>query len=679
MLPKWIKVALVIGTALGLVVLWAYLAGGIMLASQGQDFNSGTPLTLYQYWFYYKSNASIMKWIYISSGASLLLIFAPCLLLFGKTKRSLYGDARFAKPSEVRKSGLLGDRGIIVGTYKGRYMMYGGAQHVILSAPTRSGKGVGTVLPNLLNWPDSVVVLDIKQENWDITSGYRAKHGQKCFLFNPAATDYRTHRYNPLFYVSKDPNFRIDDIQKIANMLFPDQEGTDPIWTATPRSLFMGVVLYLLETPGKLVTLGQVLRETLADGDGSKYFTAIIKDRIATNNPLSGACVRGLNSYVSISSENTRAGIMTGFRSRLELWNNPLVDAATSANDFDLREVRTKRMSIYIGVTPDNLDRMAPLINLFFQQLVDLNTRELPIERKTKRINADGSIDLPIKYTCLLLMDEFTAIGKLGVLSKGVSYIAGYWLRLLPIIQSPSQLDEVYGKDAAATFKTNHALNIIFPPKATDIQTSKEISEWLGYQTVDGVSTSKGRSLFAKPSDSVSDQRRELLKPQEVSGLKPGTQLVVVENVPPILAQKISYYSDHVFVDRLKSVSKSLADLGKKLPTKDELEMAIFKGELGIPVPLINLESHHALVESENSSKQIIEKIQAADKEVIERPFTDAEIINIDSVSLSNFAVDFSNVSAPVIGASETLDSELDIDALNAYADSLCREVGIAA
>jgi len=679
MLPKWIKATLIIGMVIGITVLWAYLAGGIMLASQHQDFNAGTPLTLYQYWFYYKNDPAVMKWIYISSGASLFLICAPLLFLFGKAKRSLHGDARFATPAEIKKSGLLGERGIIVGTYKGRYMMYDGAQHVILSAPTRSGKGVGTVLPNLLNWPDSVVVLDIKQENWDISSGYRAKHGQQCFLFNPAATDYRTHRYNPLFYISKDPNFRIDDIQKIANMLFPDQEGTDPIWTATPRSLFMGVVLFLLETPGKMVTLGQVLRETLADGDGSKYFTTIIKDRIASGKPLSGACVRGLNSYVSISSENTRAGIMTGFRSRLELWNNPLVDAATSANDFDLREVRTKRMSIYIGVTPDNLDRMAPLINLFFQQLVDLNTRELPIERKVKRVNADGSVDLPIKYTCLLLMDEFTAIGKLGVLSKGISYIAGYWLRMLPIIQSPSQLDEVYGQHAAATFKTNHALNIVFPPKASDIQVAKDISEWLGYSTVDGVSTSKGRGWFAKPSDSTSDQRRALLLPQEVSGLKQGTELVVMENVPPILANKITYFNDPVFIDRLKSVSKSLAALGKKIPTKDQLESAIFHGELGIPVPTINLEAHHQLVDSETGSKDIIEKIQAAEKTVIERPFTNAEIISIDSVSLSNFAVDFSNVSSPEISSMDSPDSELDEAALIAYADAMCREVGIAA
>jgi type IV secretion system protein VirD4 len=203
--------------------------------------------------------------------------------------------------------------------------MFPGQQHAIISEPTLSGKGVGIVIPNLLNWPESIVVLDIKQENWDITSGFRKKHGQECFLFNPAATDYRTHRYNPLAYISSDPNFRIDDVQKIANMLFPDEDGTDVIWTATPRSLFLGIVLMLAETPEKPLTLGQVVRETLVDGDGAKYFAKLINERAAAGKSYSGTCVRALNSYVSISAENTRAGVITSFRSRLELWINPLV------------------------------------------------------------------------------------------------------------------------------------------------------------------------------------------------------------------------------------------------------------------------------------------------------------------------------------------------------------------
>lgn len=749
---RWAKPTLIALIIVSVIGVWAYLAGGIFMLANHRKFEEANPFTLYQYWAYYGQEQAVQRWLAISSGLALAIVLAPGLLFLVPAKRSLFGDARFATKSEIRSAGLLGSKkGIIVGRVKSEYLMFGGSQHVIMSAPTRSGKGVGVVIPNLLTWPDSVVVLDIKQENHAITSGYRRKHGQPCYLFNPAASDYRSHRYNPLSYISEDPNFRIDDIQKIANMLFPDQAGTDVIWTATPRALFLGVVLYLLETPGKMVTLGQVLRETLADGDGSKYFANIInvralgarikqasnteaaqqalrdietvladKSKAPDHHPrmaemavwaylskpyreaierkidelrasggktpdllpmldaipfdrasadvgvaLSGTCVRAINSYTSIASENTRAGVMTSFRSRLELWNNPLVDAATSGNDFDLRDVRKRRMSIYLGVTPDNLDRMAPLLNLFFQQLIDLNTRELP------------EFNPALKYQCLLLPDEFTAMGKIHVLAKGISYIAGYGLRMLPIIQSPAQLVEVYGEHAAETFKTNHALQIVFPPKASETKTARDISEWLGYQTVKGVSESKGKNVFTKRerSENVSDQRRALLLPQEITSLGKERELVVVEDCPPIMANKIRYYSDPLFIDRLKSVSKTLAELGQKLPTEQQLKDAVKSGELGTPVPLIDLAAHHALVGNSTAS-HVVHTPSAVVSEgievvITERPITVDDLPNLDNLALSDFAVDFTTVTRPE-------GVELDEAALHAYADELCRQAGIA-
>jgi len=745
---RWLKPALIAAGVPVACLLWAYLGGGIFLVAHQHRFDDATPLTLYQYWTYYGTEKSVVRWLYISSAIAFVVTLAPALLLLAPAKRSLFGDARWAKPGEIRRAGLMGTKGIVVGLYQRTYLMFEGSQHVILSAPTRSGKGVGIVIPNLLTWSDSVVVLDIKQENHGITSAYRQRYGQPCFLFNPAASDYRTHRYNPLAYISADPNFRIDDTQKIANMLFPDQQGVDPIWTATPRSLFLGIVLYLLETPGKLVTLGQVLRESLADGDGAKYFTGIIaarslgeqiartgaqeaeiqaardlqailadKGKAPEHHPrladmavwvqlspayrdalarqveerrqeqprtpdlvalaaampvdtascgigkaLSGACVRALNSYISIAAETTRAGIMTGFRSRLELWYNPLVDAATSANDFDLRDVRRRRMSIYLGVTPDNLDRMAPLLNLFFQQLIDLNTRELPEQ------------DPSLKYQCLLLADEFTAMGKIQVLSKGISYIAGYGLRMMPIIQSPAQVVDVYGKHAAETFTTNHALQIVFPPKATESETAESISKWLGYQTVKGVSESKGKALFSKryKSESISDQRRALLLPQEITNLGKTSEIVVVEDCPPILARKIRYYEDRTFVDRLKRVSPSLAALGRRLPTQQQLKEAVRQGELAAPVPLIDLDAHHRSVSSDASAQAQTPGMQGqGGVAFIERPVTADDVPRLDELSLSEFVVDFSAVELPPKG-------ELDEVALKAYADELCRGAGVA-
>ena len=659
---SWAKAGLIIALVLAVIGVWAYLAGGIFLMAYDHKFEEATPLTLYQYWFHYGAEKQVQKWLYIASGLSLFAILSPVALFFAPAKQSLFGDARFATSREIKQAGLLGSKGIIVGLYMNMYLMFGGSQHVIMSAPTRSGKGVGIVIPNLLTWPDSMVILDIKQENHAITSGFRTKHGQPCYLFNPGATDYRTHRYNPLAYISDDPNFRIDDVQKIGNMLFPDQAGTDPIWTATPRALFLGLVLFLAETPGKLVTIGQVLRESLADGDGAAYLAKIINDRAAENNPLSNACVMALNSYISITSENTRSGVMTSFRSRLELWMNPLVDAATSANDFDLRDLRKRRMTVYLGVTPDNLDRMAPLLNLFFQQLIDLNTRELP-ER-----NPD------LKYQCLLLPDEFTAMGKIQVLSKGISYIAGYGLRMLPIIQSPAQVVEVYGKEAAQTFTTNHALQVIFPPKASETQTAEDISKWLGYQTVKGVSESKTKGVFSKktPSESTSDQRRALLLPQEITSLGKEAELVIVEDCPPIRAKKIRYYKDPVFVDRLKSVSPSLAALGKKLPTEKQLKDIVMAGELASPVPMIDLAAHHAATNAGNHAPVTVAapKPAGAKTETIERLATPDDVSQLAKMTLANFAVDFSAVEQPTVG-------ELDEAALHAYADNLCRQAGI--
>lgn len=643
---SWFKPALYITIALSIVCIWLYLAGGVFLMGVGGNYNATSPLTFIRYAIHYGGHEKAATWLWAGAGAATFLTLGPLALLFRTRKPSLHGDARFASASEVKKAGLLGEKGIIVGKYRGQYLMFDGAQHVMLSAPTRSGKGVSVVIPNLLQWPESCVVLDIKQENWDITSGYRRKYGQQCFLFNPVASDGRTHRYNPLGYVSEVPGTRIDDLQKIANMIFPDIPDTDPIWTATPRSLFLGVTLYLFETPGKPRTIGQVLREMLQDGDGAEYFAKIIEERKKAGIPLSPACVRALNSYITISAENTRGGILSSFRSRLELWMNPIVDAATSDNDFDLRDVRRKKMSIYIGITPGNLDRMAPLINLFFQQLIDLNIKELPAQNPE------------LKYTCLLLMDEFTAAGKLNILAKSISFIAGYGLRMMPIIQSPSQLVDVYGKETAQTLQTNHAMSIVFAPKASELQATRDISEWLGYTTVKSASKSRNTEVFRRRnrSESVSDQRRALLLPQEISALGQDAELIVLENVLPIQAKKVRYFADAKFVDRLKEVSPSLRKLGRKMPSKQQLEKATFSRELGAPVPSLDVSAHVLALESQ-APKPV---------NVVTRPFAADDLPRIKDM---DFTIDFSDIPAPP-------PNERTIEAIEAWVDKLSIEAG---
>jgi type IV secretion system protein VirD4 len=516
----------------------AYLAGWIILPILKVPLSAHHDWIWFSYWHYYPALRSGP--LAVSAALGFAASISPVALVFMPKKRSLHGDATFATSAQVRRAGLHADKGIIVGQRDSQYLVFGGQQHVLMSAPTRSGKGVGVVIPNLLNWPDSVVVLDIKQENWGLTAGFRAGHGQACFLFNPAAEDRRTHRYNPLHYISNDPAFRINDVQKIAGMLYPDLPNVDPIWNASCRSMFVGIVLYLKETPELPCTLGQVLRTTLTNEETSKYLQRLITERANTSKPISGECVTALNDFIGVTSENTRSSIKKTFTARLELWLNPVIDAATSANDFDLRALRRRRISLYVGITPDNLDRLQIIINVLFQQILDLNTRELP------QSNPE------LKYSCLLLMDEFTAIGKISVLSKGISYIAGYNLRMLPIIQSPAQLREVYGKDAADTFTVNHAMQIVFAPR--EFKVCQEISESLGYETVKSDSTSKAKNFFdSKKSASIStsDQRRALLLPQEVRDIGPDNAILLLEGTPPIRCKKIKYYRDDTFTQRL--------------------------------------------------------------------------------------------------------------------------------
>ncbi|NLP65103.1 type IV secretory system conjugative DNA transfer family protein [Paraburkholderia sacchari] len=436
---------------------------------------------------------------------------------------------------------------IVVGVWRGRYLRLTGQQFVLLAAPARSGKGVGIVIPNLLSFPDSVVVLDIKQENYVATAGFRRAHGQDVFLFNPFAEDGRTHRYNPLSAIS-DGLFRVGDILAIGYALYPPG-GHDDFWKDQARNLFLGIVLLLCEwrdarragngasVPDCPVTMGEVLRQSSGNGMPIKPYL----QRALVQRPtlLSGQCVDALNRFLS-NDDKVLASVLATFNAPLTIWANPIVDAATSASDFDLREVRRRRMSVYIGVTPDHLSEAALLVNLVFSQLVNLNTKQLP------------EADPTLKFQCLVLLDEMTSIGKIHIIARGVAYMAGYNLRLLSIVQSIAQLESVYGRADARTFITNHAMQILYAPR--EQKDANDYSEMLGTFTDQSRSVSRPSTFFSGrggSSESVSEQRRPLLLPQELKELGRDKEIIVLENAKPILADKICYWRDPEFASRI--------------------------------------------------------------------------------------------------------------------------------
>ncbi|MFM0758276.1 type IV secretory system conjugative DNA transfer family protein [Paraburkholderia strydomiana] len=435
---------------------------------------------------------------------------------------------------------------LVVGVWRGRYLRFTGQQFVLLAAPARSGKGVGIVVPNLLSYPDSVVVLDIKQENFNLTAGFRRAHGHDVYLFNPFAEDGRTHRYNPLSAISGGV-FRVGDILSVGYALYA-VGGHDDFWKDQARNLFLGIVLLLCEwrdarrtgntdVPDYPVTMGEVLRQSSGNGMPVKAYLqqALLQHR----RLLSGACVDALNRFLA-NDDKVLASILATFNAPLTIFANPIVDAATSANDFDLRDVRRRRISVYVGITPDHLTEAALLVNLLFSQLVNLNTKELPQDNPA------------LKVQCLLLMDEFTSVGKIHIFARAVAYMAGYNLRLLSIVQSVSQLESVYGRADARTFVTNHAMQIIYAPR--EQKDANEYSEMLGTLTDRSRSVSRSSPTFGGrggSSESFSEQRRPLLLPQELKELGRDREIILLENTKPILAERICYWRDPVFTSRL--------------------------------------------------------------------------------------------------------------------------------
>ena len=561
---KWAIAAAVVTYLTGATVATVFGSAAAFQAVHKQAPHDLTYHSTYDYFQETKDDPKEHKKLLLVTGlpAFLLFLLGP-LGILGMTgeRRDLFGNERFANNAEVLESGLLGAKGIILGKYRGRFLMMDGPLSVLMSAPTRSWKGVAVVVPNLLNWPGSTVVLDVKPELYRITAGYRAAHGQKVFAWAPFAEDGRSHGYNPLAYIRSAYRFVVGDTLAIGQIIYPapvNANGSSIFFADNARNLFLGLVLYLVETPELPRTIGEMLRQASGNGQPIKpYLQKLIADRAASDRPLSDKCVNALQRFLN-TSDDVLSSILSTLNAPLLVFEDALVDAATSKNDFLLTDLRRQLMSVYVCIPVNRLADAAVLLNLFYAQLVNLNTDQLPEDNPE------------LKHQVLIVNDEFTTMGRVEAFSKGIGYMAGFWLRVLTVIQSNSQLESKYGKEDARNYTTNHGAQIMFAPR--EQRDADEYSASLGHYTEK--QESKGRSSSGKSgtsqSTNTSAAKRPVLWPQEFKRIGIRRAVVVVENVRPIMTDKICYYRDPVFKARLM-----------KAP----------------PLPQIDLEMHQARIE----------------------------------------------------------------------------------
>ena len=525
------------------------------------------PWRLFQWWYAYEAYAPrvFAKGGAIAASGGLLGILAAVV---GSVWRSrwerrvtTYGSARWAERSDLVKAKLLGGDGVFLGRWKRDYLRHDGPEHVMAFAPTRSGKGVGLVVPTLLSWTGSAVIHDIKGENWELTSGWRSQLGP-CIRFDP--TDEASPRYNPLLEVRKG-KFEVRDVQNIADILVDpvgSHESRDH-WDKTGYALLVAVMLPVLyaEDNKSLAgcaeflshpqrTIGETLElmlktKHLVGGDG--------RGRV---HPYVARGARAMKN----KSENERSGVLSTTLTLLEVFSDPIIADLTSTSDWGVMDLveAARPVSLYLVVPPSDISRTRPLMRLILNQVGRRLTERLPDSGRRK---------------VLLMLDEFPALGRLDFFETALAFLAGYGIRAFLIGQSLNQIEKAYGANNAIL--DNCHVRVAFA--TNDERTAKRISEALGAKTeLRSQKNYTGHRLAPWLSHmmvSRQETARQLLTPGEVMQLPPKQEVLMVAGVPPVMADKLRYFKDRNFTERVLAPAQvSLDGIGPESLWSDKAE-----------------------------------------------------------------------------------------------------------
>ncbi|MEX1904342.1 conjugal transfer protein TraG [Pseudomonas aeruginosa] len=498
----------------------------------------------FEWWFFFDAYAPRVfdTGGAIAGGSGLLAVVVAIGMSIWRSRQShlvtTYGSARWANAEDIRKAGLTQPAGVFLGQHDRKYLRHEGPEHVLTFAPTRSGKGVGLVVPTLLSWPTSAVIHDIKGENWQITAGWRSRFSH-CLLFNP--TDAKSAAYNPLLEVRRGAH-EVRDVQNIADILV-DPEGAlekRNHWEKTSHALLVGAILHVLYA-GEDKTLRGVANFL---SDPASPFELTLHRMMTTPHlgdwphPVVASAAR----EVLNKSDNERSGVLSTAMSFLGLYRDPTVAEVTSRCDWRIADLIAAEhpVSLYLVVPPSDISRTKPLIRLILNQIGRRLTESL-----------DGSDGIGRRHKLLLMLDEFPALGRLDFFETALAFMAGYGIRSFLIAQSLNQIDKAYGQNHSIL--DNCHVRVTFA--TNDERTAKRISETLGTATELRAQRNYAGHRLAPWLGHLMVSRQEtarpLLTPGEVMQLPPDEAVVMVSSVAPIKAKKLRYYADANFKRRV--------------------------------------------------------------------------------------------------------------------------------
>lgn len=549
--------AALLGTtaAIGAAVAWTGIASATFLAGTG--LWDAFPYPSWQWWQYLPyaaANPTVGFWLKASAAVATAFVAAGALRLGLHQRRSarpLFGNARWATRQEVEKrpqerSGIAFARqppadGVVLGKRRGllgwQYVSLVGEEHASLNARTRSGKGVSFVVPNALGWSGSLVCFSVKRDVWEAAAAQRQRLGDAVFIFDLSDPQRRTHRWNPLGYVRRGDPATYSDIARTMAFLLPSvASNANAYWYDAARKISIAIGVLLAETPNVNLNVAAILSIVRRPdyGDALREMIAEARDG---GRPYPQSAVETVMSWLAQEGKEGAEGVRETIMTSLALWNDPIVAAATERSDFNLGDLRNRRLSVFVCGGPADVRLFRPVYGLLFEQLVQLNTR------------VEFGRDPAHRHRVLGLLDEFWALGKADGLADAAAFTASYGFRWAFVQQSKDQSVSAFGEAGARNLFNNTGAELIFG--GTDLQTAKEVSERIGTATVAATTTSRPRffgwAMPAKQNESESQRGQRLLLPEQISRLSRSTVIVLRPGLMPLKLQRIEHFTDPAY------------------------------------------------------------------------------------------------------------------------------------